>query len=112
MKITFQEVKNYLLNNSNNAIESIVDATEPFVMDYIKYPLGFAETDNINDIDQLLKDIDNTFIEFKLETDGRIRRGMINHVIKKETQRWNEGKNAWYYGRHIARLGYLLNKKQ
>lgn len=110
MNITFSEVKNYVLKNSNHAVESIIDATELFVLDYIKHPVGYAETDKITDIDVLMQEIDNAFREFTWELDGRVRRGMINHVIKIETSRWRQGRNAWYYGRHIGRLAYLLNK--
>ena len=107
---TFKEIKKYLLDNSKYAVESIVDSTEPFVMDYLKHPFGFAETDNVNDIDELVKDIDAIFYYLICEPDGRIRRGLVNHTIKREKLRWQEGKNATAYGRHIARLGHLLNK--
>ena len=108
----FSEIKKYLLNHSKHAVESIIDSTEPFVMDYIQSPFGFAETDNVDDIEGLVKDIDAIFYDLVCEPDGRIRRGLVNHTIKREKQRWLEGRNATTYGRHIARLGYLLNKNR
>jgi len=33
--ITFQEIKDYIKANCKNSVDSIIDATEPFVMDYI-----------------------------------------------------------------------------
>ena len=110
MKITFDEVKDYVMNNCPFAIERIIDSTEPFVMDYVDCPVGYAETNNLNDIDELTKEINEHFKEFSYEYDGRVRRGLINRVVRIETTRWNEGRNAWYYGRHIGRLAYLLNK--
>ena len=108
MENAFLKVKNHLLTNCPDAIESIIDSTEPFVLDYINYPVGYAETDELNDIDKLTKDINNHFRDIAYEQDGRVRRGLINRVITIETTRWNEGRNAWYYGRHIGRLAYLL----
>ena len=108
--IKFEDVKNYVLDNSKYAVASIVDATEPFVMDYLKHPSGFAETDNVNNVEILMKDIDAGFYDLVCEPDGRIRRGLVNHTVKREKLRWQEGRNAAFYGRHIARLGYLLNK--
>jgi len=107
-EITFEEVKYYIFMNCPDAIESIVNATESFVMDYVKCPVGYAETDKLEDGDKLTKEINDHFKEFNCE-DGRVRRGMINAVIKMETKRWNEERSAWYYGRHIGRLAYLLN---
>ena len=122
MKITFDEVKGYVMNNCPEAqrwffdtqtytgIERIIDSTEPFVMDYVDCPVGYAETNNLNDIDELTKEINEHFKEFSYVYDGRVRRGIINRIVKTEISRWNEGRNAWYYGRHIGRLAYLLNK--
>ena len=107
-KITFKEVKHYIFLNCPNAIESIVNATESFVMDYVKCPVGYAETDKLEDGDKLTKEINNHFKEFDY-VDGRVRRGMINNVIEMEIKRWNEERSAWYYGRHIGRLAHLLN---
>jgi hypothetical protein len=106
MENAFIKVKDYLLTNCKFPIEKIIDSTEPFVMDYVKCPVGYAETDNLNDTDELFKEIDEHFTYLALE-DGRVRRGLINHIIRKETRCWNV-RNAGYYGRHIARLAYLL----
>jgi len=109
MKITFQQVKNYVLTNCSHAIERIIDSTEPFVMDYIECPVGYTETNNLNNINELTKEINEHFKDFTYEEDGRVRRHMINRVIKTEISRWNESHDAWYYGRHIGRLAHLLN---
>jgi hypothetical protein len=73
-------------------------------------PVGFAETDNYNDIVKLTKEIEESFFGFELEPDGRVRRGLINTDIKREQQRWKE-RNAGFFGRHIGRLAYLLNEE-
>ena len=109
MEITFKEVKDYLLTNCQFPVERIIDSTDPFVMDYIKCPVGYAETNDLNDIDELLKEIDEHFTYLACE-DGRVRRGIINRTVRQETKLWNV-RNASYYGRHIGRLAYLLSKK-
>lgn len=111
VKINFKEVKNYLINSSEFAIESIIDSVEPFVMDYIKHPFGFAETDNVNDLDLLTKEINNSFQMLSYDT-AQERNRLIKSNIKRETERWNDGKNAGFYGRHIGRLAYLLNESK
>lgn len=109
--ITFDYVKSYINHNCSNVVEAIVDATEPFVMDYIQHPYGFAETDNVNDMNELLKEIDLSFMMLASEPDGRVRRGLINQTVKREKTRWLNGRNAWFYGRFIGRVAYLLNEK-
>ena len=109
--ITFNDVKDYINQNCSNVVNSIVDVTEPFVMDYIKRPYGFAETDGVNDIGELIKEIDLSFRMLACEPDGRVRRGLILQTIKREKIRWMEAENAWFYGRFIGRLAYLLNEE-
>jgi hypothetical protein len=113
MKITFQQVKNYVLKNciylNTHLVSEIIDSTESFVMDYIECPVGYTETDNLNDINDLVKLIELSFYEIEFEPDGRRRRGLTNHIVKKERKRWIEGHNAGFYGRHIGRLAHLLN---
>jgi hypothetical protein len=108
--ITFNDVKDYINQNCSNVVNTIVDATEPFVMDYIKHPYGFAETDGVNDIGELIKEINLSFMMLASEPDGRVRRGLISQTIKREKTRWIEGHNAWFYGRFIGRVAYLLNE--
>ena len=109
--ISFNDVKLYIKTHCNHSIDEIVDATEPFVMDYIKHPFGFAETNDENDIDSLINTINQSFSEFTYEPDGRVRRGLISRTIKIEKTRWEEGRNAWFYGRFIGRVAYLMNKE-
>ncbi len=108
--ITYEQVREYIKNNMKHSIDSIVDAVEPFSMEYIKSPFGFAETDDYNDIVKLVEEIQQSFYFISLE-DGRSRKGIISRNIKQEQQRWKEG-NAGFFGRHIGRLAYLLNKQQ
>ena len=80
-------------------------------MDYIKSPFGFAETDNVNDLDLLTKEINNSFKMLSWELVPE-RNRLIKSNIKRETERWNDGKNAGFYGRYIGRLAYLLNENK
>ena len=108
--ITFEDVKNYIKIFSNHYNEEIVNACEPFAMDYILSPFGFAETDNLNDIDAVISDIENGFWMISLENKTEQRK-MIRHAVKTETERWKQ-RNAWGYGRLIGRLAYLINKQK
>jgi hypothetical protein len=108
--ITYNDVREYIKNNTKYSVDSILDVVEPFSMYYIQHPVGFAETDNYNDIVKLTKEIEESFFGFELEPDGRVRRGLITTDIKREQQRWKE-RNAGFFGRHIGRLAYLLNEE-
>ena len=108
--ITFEDVKNYIKTFSNHYNERIVNACEPFAMDYIKSPFGFAETDNLNDIDEVISDIENGFWMISLEP-KRKQNQFIKHAVEMETKRWKE-RNAWGYGRMIGRLAYLINEQK
>ena len=82
-------------------------AVQPFVEDYQNYPRGFAETDNLNDIEECQKIVDNMMWEFnKIMTAGEKR-----STIKREIDRWSNEKNAGGFGRFIARLEYLKRNK-
>ena len=108
--IKFEDVKNYLKIFSNHYNEDIVNACEPFAMDYILSPFGFAETDKLNNIDEVISDIENGFWMIALEG-KREQNRMIKHAVKTETERWKQ-RNAWGYGRMIGRLAYLINKQK
>ena len=109
--ITFQEVKDYVKSNLHQpiAIEEIMDAVEPFVMDYIQSPFGFAETDGVNDKKECMNELYLHFLGISVETDGRVRRGLIRQTVKKEKERWAQW-SAWGFGRYMGRLAYLLNE--
>ena len=108
--ISYNDVREFIKENVKNSIDSIVDVVEPFSMDYINSPFGFAETDNYNDMDKLIREIELGFLMITSEPDGRVRKGLINRNIKQEQERW-EQRNAGFFGRHIGRLAYLLNEK-
>jgi hypothetical protein len=108
--IKFEDVKSYLKIFSNHYNEEIVNACEPFAMDYILSPFGFAETDNLNDINEVISDIENGFWMISLEG-KREQKSMIKHAVKTETERWKQ-RNAWGYGRMIGRLAYLINEQK
>ena len=108
--IKFEDVKNYIKIFSNHYNEEIVNACEPFAMDYILSPFGFAETDDLNDINDVISDIENGFWMISLE-DKKDQRRMIKLAVKLETARW-EDRNAWAYGRLIGRLAYLINQQK
>jgi hypothetical protein len=109
--ITFEDVKNYIHIFSKYYVDEIIDAVEPFAMNYIKFPVGYAETDNLNDIDECITEIEHLFWNFDMVDSKRERNKMINQTIKTETERWKD-RNAWAYGRMIGRLAYLINKKK
>jgi hypothetical protein len=108
--ITFEDVKNYIKTFSNHYNDEIVSSCEPFAMDYILSPFGFAETDNLNDIDEVISDIENGFWMISLEPKVK-QRQLIKHAVKTETERWKQ-RNAWGYGRMIGRLAYLINEQK
>jgi hypothetical protein len=116
VKITFDEVTEFLVRQHQylnyQDIKKIMNSVEPFVMDYITCPVGYAETDNLNDINQLVNEIKEAYYGIEFEPDGRKRNRLVNDIIKTETTRWSEGRNAGFYGRHIGRLAYLLNNKK
>jgi hypothetical protein len=78
-------------------------------MNYIKLPVGYAETDKLNDINECMNHINELFWGFELYPTPKQRAKAIKETIKVETTRWKE-KNAWAYGRYIGRLAYLINK--
>ncbi len=111
IKITFADVKNYIHIFSNHYVDEIIDVVEPFVMDYMKHPVGYAETDGLNDIDECITKIEELFWSFNMVDTKTERNRMIRETIKTETNRWKE-RNGWAYSRYIARLAYLINKKK
>lgn len=111
IKITFDDVKNYIHIFSKHYVDEIIDAVEPFAMDYIQSPYGYAETDKLNDIDECITQIEHMFWQFDVAETKRERNRMIKETIKTETERWKQ-RNAWAYGRYIGRLAYLINKQK
>ena len=108
--IKFEDVKNYLKIFSNHYNEEILNACEPFAMDYILSPFGFAETDNLNDIDEVISEIENGFWFISLESKSEQKKH-IKHAVQIETERWKQ-RNAWGYGRMVGRLAYLINEQK
>jgi hypothetical protein len=115
IKISFNDVKNYINDNCKwvtykqfNA-EPILDAVEPFVMNYIIIPVGYYETNNLNDKNEIIKKLDASLFGIMTD-DGRKVKSHISRTVKIETERWKE-RNAWFYGRYIGRLAYLLNEE-
>ena len=86
-----------------NYEQELMEAIAPFVEDYKQFPRGFAETDNLNNLDECQKEVDEIMYNFnKLATTQEKK-----HLIKIEKDRWLNGKNAGAFGRYIARLEYL-----
>ena len=90
-----------------NYQEELMNAVQPFVADYQTHPIGFAETDNLNDIEECQKIVDSLMWDFNKCMTVTEKK----HAIKRELDRWNNGKNAGGFGRYIARLEYLKTKK-
>ena len=89
-----------------NYEQELMLAIAPFVEDYKLHPYGFAETDNLNDIDECQKDVDKIMWVFN-HSDMSDKK----NIIKKEIDRWCDGRNAGCFGRFIGRLEYLKLKK-
>jgi hypothetical protein len=109
--IKFEDVKNYIHIFSKHYVDEIIDAVEPFVMNYIQCPVGYAETDGLDDINECITQIEHLFWNFDMAETKRERNRMIRQTIKTETERWKQ-RNAWAYGRYIGRLAYLINKQK
>ena len=86
-----------------NYEQELMEAIAPFVEDYKQFPRGFAETDNLNNINELQKEVDEMMYGFNKYATLQEKK----HFIKLEKDRWMNGKNAGAYGRYIARLEYL-----
>jgi hypothetical protein len=84
-----------------------MEAIIPFVEYYQKHPYGFAETDGLNDIDEAQSIVNEIMFNFNEIAKTKEKQQMI----KKELDRWKEGRNAGAFGRYIGRLYYLKNKK-
>ncbi len=86
-----------------NYEKELMEAIAPFVEDYKQCPVGFAETNNINNLDECQKKVDEMMLSFNKYSSAEHKR----YIIKIEKDRWSDGKNAGAYGRYIARLEYL-----
>lgn len=86
--------------------QQLLDAVAPFVEYYQKHPYGFAETDTLNDLQEAEQIVKEMMFDFNEQATTEWKR----LLIKKELDRWKEGRNAGGYGRFIARLWYLKNK--
>jgi hypothetical protein len=86
-----------------NYQQELMEAIAPFVEDYKQFPRGFAETDNLNDLDECQKEVDKMMENFNNYSSAEHKR----FIIKIEKDRWSDGKNAGAFGRYIARLEYL-----
>lgn len=111
IKIKFEDVKSYIHIFSKHYVDEIIDSVEPFVMNYIKCPVGYAETDHLNDVNECITQIEHMFWQFDVAENKKERNRMIRETIKTESERWKE-RNAWAFGRYIARLAYLINKQK
>jgi hypothetical protein len=94
-----------MTKTNSDYTQELMDAIEPFLQYYQKYPIGFAETNDLNDIKKcedivltLLKDFE---ISYPYEKE---------QIIKREVEKWKDGKNGGVYGRYIARFLYLKTK--
>jgi hypothetical protein len=93
--------------NKRNYENELMEAIAPFVADYQEFPCGFAETDNLNDINECQKIVNEMLRDFNVFYTISDKKW----AIKEEKNRWEQEKNAWCYGRYIARLNYLKNNK-
>lgn len=91
-------------------IWELIEGCESFSNHYCKHPVGFAETDRLEDADRCLHFIRNLnvnlwFADFDKE---------LNQVCKAELDqqrtRFAEGKNSSQLGRYVGRLHYIMSK--
>jgi hypothetical protein len=82
--------------------QELMEAVEPFLQYYQQFPIGFAETDRLNNIEECKKICQELLTSFQ-NCDTHEKRT----IIKREIERFNDGKNAGPYGRYMARLLYL-----
>jgi hypothetical protein len=98
--ITIEIVDNFLKEKDIKVNFKLMLAVQPFMEYYVECPVGFAETNNLNDIDECVEIIRD------------INRGLnLPSTIRQETQRFLDGHNAGSFGRYIGRLAYLLKNK-
>jgi len=83
-------------------LQELMEVVEPFLQHYQQYPIGFAETDKLNDIEECKNIVQGLLNDFRMCTSSEKRR-----IIQREIERFNDGKNAGPYGRYMARLLYL-----
>ena len=117
--IEFEKVINYIEENTNllrvgtrtihPRLMELVKGCEDFSNYYCKFPLGFAETDNLNDKKECLSFIYVTNMNLHLsEEDQKSLNEMCNRELEEQKKRF-KSKNSTGLGRHIGRLHYLLS---
>jgi hypothetical protein len=81
------------------------------VEDYIKFPRGYAETDNMT-LEQAEKELTEWFQWRKIDSkqDPKEYRSLLRFVSKRITEAWLDSHGAKDVGRTIARYAYLKNK--
>lgn len=120
--IEFEKVINYIEENNNllrvgtrtihPRLMELVKGCEDFSNYYCKFPLGFAETDNLNDKKECLSFIYYTNMNLHLsEEDKKELNRMCKYELNQQKLRFAKGKNSSQLGRHVGRLHYLLSKE-
>jgi hypothetical protein len=117
--IEFEKVINYIEENTkllrvgtttiHPRLIELVKGCEDFSNYYCKFPLGFSETDNLNDKKECLGFIYSTNMNLHLSEEDQ---NALNQICKRELKEQKErfkSKNSTGLGRHIGRLHYLLS---
>lgn len=86
--------------------QELMDTIQPFVKYYQQFPMGFSETDNLNDVNECQKIVNELMLSF-----DNCSTSEKKSIIKREVERFEKGKNAGTYGRYVARLIYLTKNK-
>ena len=99
-------LKKKLISATTQNLEiELRNAINPFVIHYQLCPVGFSETDNLNDINECQQIIDELMGLFRISDLDEQKR-----IVNTEVERFKNGKNAGVYGRYFGRLNYLKNK--
>lgn len=92
---------------NSDYMQELMEAVEPFLQYYQQFPIGFAETDRLNDITECKNHVQELLNLFE-----NCNVNEKKSIIKREIERFNDGKNAGPYGRYMARLIYLKSKSK
>lgn len=118
MTITFQQLKEWIKAQEgkdsktfkgqpwHESFWTCLNGTQDFCNHYLKFPHGFAETDNMESAEEALEHLIEFNINFYLEKPKQV----LTAELKRQQDRGP--RNSSQLGRHTARLWYILEKQK